>query len=206
VDGRLDRCLLDPPLGGVRRHGWRGGDDDGGVTGASPAVVLVEGRSDEAAVRALAARLGRDLDAEGVAVEVAGGAGGFVTSLLALPATTTTAAALVDVGEVASVRRGLARSGLEERLELHVCDADLEDGLIRALGTDEVLEVIRAAGEMGLLRSFQAQPAQRERPLDAQLRRFLGTKSGRKIRYGRLLVEAVPLAEVPAPLAGVLSW
>ena len=137
-------------------------------------------------------------------MEAAGGAGGFVTSLLALPATTT-AVALVDVGEVESVRRGLARSGLEDRVELHVCDADLEDELIRALGADEVVEVIRAAGEMGMLRSFQAQPAQRERPLDAQLRRFLGTKSGRKIRYGRLLVEALPLAEVPAPLAGVLS-
>ena len=33
---------------------------------------------------------------------------------------------------------------------------------------------------------FQRQPAQRERPVEAQLRRFMGTRSLRKIRYGRL--------------------
>ena len=41
---------------------------------AVDAVVLVEGESDRAAVDALAKRLGRDLDAEGVSIVAMGGA------------------------------------------------------------------------------------------------------------------------------------
>jgi len=63
---------------------------------------------------------------------------------------------------------------------------------------------VRAAGEEHRFRTFSDQPAQRDRPLDARLRRFLGTKSGRKIRYGRLLVEALDLDAVPAPLLAVV--
>jgi hypothetical protein len=33
----------------------------------------------------------------------------------------------------------------------------------------------------------------------------MGTRSGRKIRYGRLLVEALDLDHVPRPLDGVLA-
>jgi hypothetical protein len=175
--------------------------------GSVQAVVLLEGRSDEAAVRALAERFGRDLDAEGVAVEVVGGAGGFARVMAQLDPGIAVAA-LVDVGEVAQAGAALARLGLGDDLEslgFHVCHADLEDELIRALGTDVVVEVVRAAGEIRQLRTFQDQPFQRERPLDAQLRRFLGTKSGRKIRYGRLLVEALDLTRVPQPLDRVLA-
>jgi hypothetical protein len=171
------------------------------------AAVLVEGRSDEAAVRALAERYGRDLEAEGVAVEVVGGAGGFARALHGL-GSEVSVAALVDVGEVASTGIALARLGLGDDLDalgFQVCDVDLEDELIRALGTDVVEDVVRAAGEMRMLRTFQDQPFQRERPLDVQLHRFLGTKSGRKIRYGRLLVEALELDRVPRPLEAVLD-
>ena len=53
--------------------------------------------------------------------------------------------------------------------------------------------------------TLQKQPAQRDRPHDAQLRRFFGSGSGRKIRYARLLVEALDLDNVPRPLDGVLA-
>jgi hypothetical protein len=86
-----------------------------------------------------------------------------------------------------------------------VCDADLEDELIRCLGADTVERILAAEGELGSFRTFQKQPAQRGRPVQAQLRRFLGTKQGRKIRYGTLLVEALDLADVPRPLDGVLG-
>jgi hypothetical protein len=33
----------------------------------------------------------------------------------------------------------------------------------------------------------------------------MGTRSGRKVRYGRLLVEALDLNRVPRPLDGVLD-
>jgi hypothetical protein len=37
------------------------------------------------------------------------------------------------------------------------------------------------------------------------MRRFIGTRSGRKNRYGRLLVDALDLTRVPRPLERVLS-
>ncbi|MGW2997769.1 ATP-dependent endonuclease, partial [Streptomyces sp. NPDC001193] len=53
--------------------------------------------------------------------------------------------------------------------------------------------------------TFLRQPAQDGRPRQQQLRRFLGTKKGRKIRYGGLLVEALAPGRVPAPLEDLLT-
>jgi hypothetical protein len=53
---------------------------------------------------------------------------------------------------------------------------------------------------------MQRQPAQRGRPVEDQLRRFLGTRSGRKVAYGRLLAEALDLGRVPRPLEGVIAY
>ena len=100
---------------------------------------------------------------------------------------------------------GLTLAGLP-RAGFFVCHADLEDELIRALGPARVQDVIEAQGELRSLRRFQDQPAQRNRELTAQLRRFLGTRSGRKAKYARLLAEAVELALMPAPLVGVLGY
>jgi hypothetical protein len=92
-----------------------------------------------------------------------------------------------------------------ERLGFYACDEDLEAELIRALGVRGVEQVVAAQGELRSFRVLQRQPAQREVPVERQLRRFLGTHSGRKIRYGRLLVEALDLDSVPRPLDRVLA-
>jgi hypothetical protein len=55
------------------------------------------------------------------------------------------------------------------------------------------------------LRTFQNQPAQRARSIEAQLRRFLGTRSGRKIEYAPVLAAALDLDAVPRPLDAVLA-
>ena len=39
----------------------------------------------------------------------------------------------------------------------------------------------------------------------AQLRRFIGTRSGRKHRYGSILAEAVASEQIPRPLADMLT-
>jgi hypothetical protein len=90
-------------------------------------------------------------------------------------------------------------------LGFFVCVADLEDELIRSLGAGLVEELIAAEGELGPFRTFTRQPAHRGEPRDQQLRRFMGTRSGRKIRYGHLLAAALDLTRVPGPLAGLLS-
>ena len=177
-----------------------------------PMLVLVEGASDRVAVETLAERRGLDLAAAHVRVVELGGATGIARAL-------DTAghgqllAGLVDAGEERFFQHALEDFGLGENLgraELEslgffVCVADLEDELIRALGVDRVLAVVAAAGEHDSFRVLQQQPYQRGRRVEDQLHRFLGTASGRKARYGRLLVEALDPEAAPAPLVSVLE-
>jgi hypothetical protein len=171
--------------------------------------------SDQAAVEALAARQGRDLGAEDVAVVPIGGAqaiGRFVVHYgprgLGLRL-----AGLCDAAEERDFQRALERAGLGvrltrsdmEQLGFYVCDADLEEELIRALGARAVEGVLAANGDLNPFRTFQQQPAWRGRPAERQLRRFMGSADSRKIRYARLLVEALPLDQVPRPLVQVLE-
>ncbi|WP_393087502.1 TOPRIM nucleotidyl transferase/hydrolase domain-containing protein [Streptomyces sp. LN704] len=169
-------------------------------------AVLLEGLSDLAAVEALAARRGRDLDAEGVCVVPMGGAMsvGRYAGLLGPPGLGLRLAGLCDEGELGFYERGLERARVPYR-GFYVCVTDLEDELIRALGPARVEEIIRAEGDFRAWRTFLCQPAQHSRPRQQQVRRFLGTKRGRKIRYGRLLVEALDPEQVPTPLDALLT-
>ncbi|WP_399934660.1 TOPRIM nucleotidyl transferase/hydrolase domain-containing protein [Streptomyces kanamyceticus] len=170
------------------------------------AVVLLEGPSDAAAVDALAASRGRDLAAEGICVLPMGGAMsvGRFASLLGPTGLGLRLTGLCDEAERPYYVRGLERASAAGE-KFFVCAADLEDELIRALGVTRVAELVEAEGDLRALRTFLNQPAQRERTSRQQLRRFLGTKKGRKIRYGRVLVEALPPERVPAPLDDLLT-
>ncbi len=53
-----------------------------------------------------------------------------------------------------------------------MCDADLEDELVRALGIPRVLEVVAAAGDLDAWHILLNQPFHRARPQAAVLRRF----------------------------------
>lgn len=169
-------------------------------------VVLLEGPSDVAAVDALAAGRGRDLAGEGVCVLAMGGAMsvGRFAGLLGPAGLGLRLAGLCDERERGYYDRGWARAGADPR-DVFVCAADLEDELVRALGVDAVREVVRQQGDLRTLEVFLRQPAQRNRTAQQQLRRFFGTKKGRKIHYGRVLVEALVPDLVPAPLAGLLA-
>jgi hypothetical protein len=161
------------------------------------AVILVEGASDKVAVETLARRRGRDLSAEGVSVVAIGGAQAIGRARGELGEVAV--AGLCDAGEEPLFRRaGLGSS-------LYVCDVDLEDELIRALGTDAVEAVLEANGDLGSFRTMQKQPVWRDRPVEDQLRRFMGSGARRKIRYAALLVDALDLADMPQPLDGVLA-
>jgi len=178
-------------------------------------VVLVEGVSDEAALEALAERRRVDLDGAGVAIVRIGGAHalGRFLSELGPRRDTLRLAGLCDAGEESVFRRalegaglgaGLTRAGME-RIGFFTCVGDLEDELIRSLGTGGVEAVLERERDLASFRMFQQQPAQRGRDPHAQLRRFLGTRSGRKAHYARVLVEALDLDRVPRPLDGVLT-
>jgi hypothetical protein len=170
------------------------------------AVVLVEGTSDQVALRTLAERRGRDLEAEGIAIVPMGGAqsiGRFLDHF-GPRGLDVKLAGLCDAAEEREFRRALDRAGMEW-LGFYVCVVDLEDELIRALGVASVEEVIEAQGELGAFRTLQKQPAWRGRPSEEQLRRFMGSGGRRKIRYARLLVEALEPDRVPRPLDEVLA-
>jgi hypothetical protein len=120
---------------------------------------------------------------------------------------------LCDAGQEGYLRRALARGGLGtstsraglEALGFYVCVTDLEDELIRAAGTGTVEQIILAQGELRSFRIFQRQPAQRQRSTAEQLHRFLGTRSGRKSQYARLLAAALDPARVPRPIDRMLA-
>ena len=181
----------------------------------SCAVILVEGVSDQAAIESLAVRRGRDLGGEGVFVVPMGGATniGHFLDLFGPRGLGVRLAGLCDEGEEADFRRGLARAGLGpgltradlERRGFYVCVADLEDEMIRSLGPAAVERLIEGQGELASFGIFGRQPAQRGRTPQQQMRRFMGTRSGRKIRYGRVLAGALDLTRVPRPLDRVLA-
>ncbi|MEQ1698669.1 MAG: TOPRIM nucleotidyl transferase/hydrolase domain-containing protein [Ilumatobacteraceae bacterium] len=177
-------------------------------------AVLVEGVSDQLAIEALAARHGIDFAAAHVAVVSMNGvtntgrclrARGDDEQLVIL--------GLCDAAEERVVRRALKSVGIvvEDGSDglaaagFFVCDLDLEDELIRALGHDAMVRFIEEQGELDSLRTMQQMPDQRERTLQQQLRRFVGTRGGRKIRYAPLLIDALDLDRTPAPLAAVLE-
>ncbi|MCO6697549.1 TOPRIM nucleotidyl transferase/hydrolase domain-containing protein [Streptomyces albidoflavus] len=169
-------------------------------------AVLLEGLSDLAAVETLAARQGRDLAAEGVCVVQMAGAMNVGRYALTLgpPGLGLRLTGLCDIRERPFYERGFGRAGAPADA-VFACSDDLEDELIRALGTARVEELVHAEGDDRAWQTFLRQPAQLGRPRPQQLRRFLGTKKGRKIRYGHLLVEALGPGQVPAPLTHLFA-
>ncbi len=180
------------------------------MAATAPTLVLVEGDSDAAAVRALADLIGCDLDAHDIQISSAAGVTNFQRVLADFVSAHPGAGycGMYDVAEERHVRRALADAavpiGARESLEssgFFACVADLEDELIRALGAEAVERVIDAQSELHSFRRFQAMPEHRREPVANQLRRFLGTRATRKIRSARRLVEALDPARLPHPLA-----
>lgn len=180
------------------------------------AVVLVEGLSDQIALETAARCRGRDLAAERVVIVPIGGAhaiGRFLTRF-GPPEARVRLAGLCDLREEEIFRRGLTAAGVGaprtradmEQLGFHVCVDDLEDELIRAVGAARVEALFDAQSDLGAFRSLQNQPAWRGREPEAQMRRFLGSGSRRKLRYARLLVEAAAGRDaLPRPLTALLA-
>lgn len=152
-------------------------------------IVLVEGRSDVAALRVLAPGLQHTAI---VSLEGVTKVGRYVRA--AAPGIR-----LLGLCDAPEVR-------FFERVDLaayFVCVDDLEDEFIRALGVERVEAVIEQQGELAALRTFQNQPFQRTRTAEQQLHRFLGTMAGRKERYGAALAGA--LTEIPQPIRELLA-
>jgi hypothetical protein len=93
-----------------------------------------------------------------------------------------------------------------EQLGFYVCVSDLEDELIRAVGTAGVEALFDSQDDLRSFRTFQSQPAWRGRQPEAQLYRFVRSSSIRNLLYARLLVEAaLGQGTLPRPLDALLA-
>jgi len=172
-------------------------------------VVLLEGPSDVAAVRAVAAAYGLTDGVHRYRLVDMGGVTNIRRQLAAFRTASTPVRVIgmCDAGEVRVFARALRVNGdgLHHVADLaehgfYVCDADLEDELIRAMGPERVVGVLDRLGLGGRLATFQRQPAWRDRPLHEQLHRFAGVASGRKALLAGALAAGLAPGEVPAPL------
>jgi hypothetical protein len=113
-------------------------------------------------------------------------------------------AGLYDAGEEQHFLRALGcadRANLEQA-GFYACTRDLEDELTRAVGPDGMERVLDEQGELRSFRTYQKQPAHRDRTLEEQLHGFMWN---RKQRYAVVLVEALALTTIPRPLDRVLA-
>lgn len=172
-------------------------------------VVLLEGATDAAAVRVAAASLHRSLDDVDL-VDLGGVTNvGKALDRLQQAAPGPVVLGLCDAGEVHVVRRALQRGqlapvDLAER-GFFVCSRDLEDELIRALGVARALTVVESVGLAEKFATLQQQPAWIGQPVQAQLHRFCGVASGRKLLLATAFAEALPASDLPEPLTNLVT-
>ena len=179
-------------------------------------VVLVEGVTDELALRLAAQRSGRDLAAEGVSVLSMNGAHAMSRCLrrLAAEEPQSRVAGLYDAGETAVVSAALERAGLGrgldlagmERIGFFACSEDLEDELIRAAGGTLLSRLVELEGDVQPWHTFRRQQAWQHRPVDQQFRRFIRSISARNSRYIRAIVMAIDPSQLPRPLRLLLEF
>lgn len=178
------------------------------------AVILVEGQSDKYALEAVAAKKKRNLDADGVTIVAMRGAGVIATflSLLGPDGLKLKLAGLCDAKEESKWAQALESHGMGSKLNraamsaigFEMCDGDLEEVLIAAVGEKTTLAIIDAQGDKAEFNSFAQQPTQKPKPVPQQLHDFLHLR-GRNITYAPLMVDAIDAAKLPAALERVIN-
>lgn len=179
----------------------------------SGTAVLVEGLSDRIALETLANRLNLDLSAGDVHVVDIGGVTNFRTQLTRLGprGMNLRLAGLCDQGEATLVLHALRASDVAPRATLDsmaahgffVCQGELEDELLAAVGVPALLQIIERHGDWPRFRTMQRQLVYRTASLDVQVRYLMTQK---KIAYAADLIHALDLSRVPTPLSAVLRF
>lgn len=171
-------------------------------------MTLVEGESDAIVVRELFRRA--QLGAHVVSMDGITNIAHWLDRCASDP-TVERVTGLYDTAEEHYVVRALAEQGVVLNAGgpashgFFGCDRDLEDELIRAVGTDRAVASLAAVGLSGTFQTFAQQPQWRERPPAAQLRRFAGAGAGRKALLAEHLAGLLEPADVPAPLAALVD-
>lgn len=181
--------------------------------GTSRMFVLLEGPSDVAAVSALMKTLGIDpVPVELVSLNGVTNVGRVLEEIRLLRGTDADVVGLCDAADTRFVEKALVADGLPvaDATDLpvygfFVCQQDLEDELIRALGPGRALVALQGAGLGSKLEALRTQEPWVDRPLAEQLHRFCGAASGRKELAAGILATAMSEADIPEPLAMLLE-
>jgi hypothetical protein len=180
----------------------------------TPTWVLLEGASDVAAVQAASERAGLELGDAGVRLIDMGGATNVRRHLLdaARAPTSPRVLGMCDIKEGGFFVRALRElecdvSSVDElpRWGFQLCDRDLEDELMRALGPDGVRRVLDSLRLSGRFATFTRQPAWAARDFHEQARRFAGVASGRKEVMAAALAATLDPEALPSPLRQLLD-
>ena len=161
------------------------------------------------------ARCDRDLRTEGVVVLPMHGATniGHFLRRYGPPGLNVRVAGLCDWAEMRFFHKALESAGMGrsstvgdlENQHFFVCDADLEDESDSGARCREGRGDPCRAGVISRRSAFFNSSPRNGKSDHARLRRFMGTRGGRKIHYAPLLVAALDLAALPRPLAGLVA-
>ena len=182
------------------------------IGGSKRIAVLLEGPSDVAAVNALM----KTCDIDPKPAELVSLAGitnvGRVLAEVRLTRPDVDVVGLCDAADTRFVEKALSDDGMPvadaSDLPVYgffVCERDLEDELIRALGAERARDAIVGAGLGSPFESLRSQQPWVDRPLAEQLHRFCGAASGRKELAAGILASALAPDEVPEPLSMLLE-
>jgi putative ATP-dependent endonuclease of OLD family len=174
-------------------------------------VAFVEGITDYQAVRVVAAKLGRNLDAGGVAVVALDGAASLATFLeiMGPRGLDLAVCGICDADYESDWCSYLTAAGLPaasrqdlNALGFYVSDRDLEDELVTALGTTAAQMVFANEGATARFQSYAQQPGNQGMTLHDRIRGFAQSK---KAYWTPRLAAAVTAAAVPSAIQDLLD-
>ncbi len=174
-------------------------------------VILLEGHSDLLAIRVLARALDVDLDARGISLLSLDGAGSVVhyLSLFGPAGLGLTLRGLCDADHEETWRTRLQDAGIEvtdraamNAVGFQVADADLEEELIGALGTQRVSELIEKENADQAFANFTQQGAIARLSLAEQQHDFLHKQS---VRWAPVLAADLSVEDIPQPIRDLLE-
>ncbi len=178
----------------------------GRVSATTPAVVLVEGISDQIAVETLANQMGRDLRVQGVVVLPIGGAHGVATVVKRFAGQSElTVLGLCDRNEFSLFERAFDADPDRSVDDVFVCDPDLEHELIGSVTPAELEAVLADHDDLGRFRKLQAQAAWIDRPFEQQMHRWLRAHARRPARYARIIIDHSGSGSAPAVLSRLVN-
>lgn len=174
-------------------------------------IMFVEGPADRLAILSLARKNNLSLDSRGVSVIALNGAD-ILTWFLKLFGPTgfqLPVCGMCDLDHAPQWSKCLEDSGLGknrsqadmEKIGFFVCDRDLEDELVKALGDAKVIQAINENGDTKAWNVFCQQPTYKALAQPALIRAFLAK---RKVLYAPILVSELSTT-IPRPLKEVLA-